>query len=625
MVLHKYYLTLSLIFKNISMATTTSENKVLKGGEFLIKPSDHQELFIPEDFNEEQLMIKETIKSFVDQEIMPLTDRIEKLEEGLIPSLLEKFGELGLLGTHMPEELGGSDMDYITNTLIGDEVGPSGSFTVSYNAHTGIGMLPIFYYGTEVQKQKYLPKLITGELKASYCLTEPTSGSDALAAKTTAILNAEGTHYILNGQKMWITNAGFADIFTVFAQVTGENLPNGKSGFTGFIIEKGMEGFTLGAEEKKLGIKGSSTRQIYFENVKVPVENLLGEVGKGHHIAFNVLNTGRFKLGASCVGGTKKLVSESLHYAMEREQFQSPIAAFGAIQYKLAEQAIRSFVAETAVYRTAQLIQQAEQQFKSDGHDPARAKREAAEQYALECSIVKVVGSETLDYVVDETVQIYGGMGYSEEGHVARAYRDSRINRIFEGTNEINRLVILNTVMKLAMKGQLDLMSAGMAVQNELMNGEAASPTYDGSYAQEQLLIDNFKKALIMVLGTAAQQAMSGKLDLKNEQEIIMNLSDIIIDIFDAEGALLRVMKIAENYPEKNIEVFNAIIHTFLYDAAARVLKNGTDAIASFVAPEMQPMFLSGLRKYTKYPLQNIKENRRKIANYMIEQKEYGF
>jgi alkylation response protein AidB-like acyl-CoA dehydrogenase len=599
------------------MSATITENVTLKGGEFLIKESNYQDLFIPEDFNEEQLMVKETVKSFVEQEIRPHVERIEKLEDGLIPSILDKFGELGLLGTHMPESLGGSNLDYITNTIIGEEVGPSGSFSVSYNAHTGIGMLPILYYGTEAQKQKYLPKLITGALKSSYCLTEPSSGSDALSAKSTAVLNAEGTHYILNGQKMWITNAGFADIFTVFAQVDGDK-------FTGFILEKGMEGFTLGAEEKKLGIKGSSTRQIFMENVKVPVENLLGEVGKGHLIAFNVLNTGRFKLGASCLGGCKKITSVGIQYANEREQFKTPISSFGAIQYKLAEQAIRNFVTETAVYRTAQLIQNGEIHFKDAGSDFAKSKLEAAEEYALECSIIKIIGSEVLDYVVDETVQIFGGMGYSEEGVIARAYRDSRINRIFEGTNEINRMVMLSTILKSAMKGELDLMTPGMAVQNELMNGVAASEVFTGDYATEQQAVANFKKVLIMLLGTAAQQAMSGQLNLKTEQEILMNLADIIIEIFNAESTLMRVMKIAESYPDKDINLYNAILSTHLHDATSRVTKQATDAIASFVAPEMQGAFISGLRKFTKYPLQNVKENRRKIAGVVIAAGEYN-
>jgi alkylation response protein AidB-like acyl-CoA dehydrogenase len=598
------------------MSDTLTTSKALKGGEFLVKESNFREVFIPDDFNEEQLMIRETVRSFVEQDIWPYTDRIEKLEEGLIPSKLEAFADLGLLGTHMPESLGGSDLDYISNTLIGEEIGPSGSFSVSYNAHTGIGMLPILYYGTEAQKQKYLPRLIAGQLKASYCLTEPSSGSDALSAKAVAVLNPEGTNYILNGQKMWITNAGFADIFTVFAQVDGDK-------FTAFILEKGMEGFTLGAEEKKLGIKGSSTRMIFMENVKVPLENLLGEVGKGHLIAFNVLNTGRFKLGASCLGGCKGIITTSIKYANEREQFKKPIASFGAIQYKLAEQTIKTFVTDSAIYRTAQLIGNMEAESKAAGLDFAKSKLEAAEEYAIECSIIKVIGSETLDYVVDEAVQIFGGMGYSEEGNIARAYRDSRINRIFEGTNEINRMVILSTILKLAMKGDLDLMTPGMAVQNELING-AAQPEITGSYSAEQQAVLNFKKVLMMLLGTAAQQAMGGKLDLKTEQEILINLSDIIIEIFNAESTLMRIRKIAEYYPDKDMIVYDAIIKTYLHDASGRVTKHATDAIASFIDPDMQAAYISGLRKLTRYPLQNVKQNRRLIAESLISSGEYN-
>ena len=598
------------------MSDTLTTSKALKGGEFLVKESNFREVFIPDDFNEEQLMIRETVRSFVEQDIWPYTDRIEKLEEGLIPSKLEAFADLGLLGTHMPESLGGSDLDYISNTLIGEEIGPSGSFSVSYNAHTGIGMLPILYYGTEAQKQKYLPRLIAGQLKASYCLTEPSSGSDALSAKAVAVLNPEGTNYILNGQKMWITNAGFADIFTVFAQVDGDK-------FTAFILEKGMEGFTLGAEEKKLGIKGSSTRMIFMENVKVPLENLLGEVGKGHLIAFNVLNTGRFKLGASCLGGCKGIITTSIKYANEREQFKKPIASFGAIQYKLAEQTIKTFVTDSAIYRTAQLIGNMEAESKAAGLDFAKSKLEAAEEYAIECSIIKVIGSETLDYVVDEAVQIFGGMGYSEEGNIARAYRDSRINRIFEGTNEINRMVILSTILKLAMKGDLDLMTPGMAVQNELING-AAQPEITGSYSAEQQAVLNFKKVLMMLLGTAAQQAMGGKLDLKTEQEILINLSDIIIEIFNAESTLMRIRKIAEYYPDKDMIVYDAIIKTYLHDASGRVTKHATDAIASFIDPDMQAAYISGLRKLTRYPLQNVKQNRRLITESLISSGEYN-
>jgi alkylation response protein AidB-like acyl-CoA dehydrogenase len=598
------------------MQAIEKEKKVLKGGEFLISESDYKTMFIPEEFSEDHEMIRQTVRSFVESEIFPHTERIEKLEQGLMPSIMEKWAELGMFGTHMPEELGGSEMDFITNTLIGEEVGPSGSFSVAYNAHTGIGMLPILYFGTQGQKEKYLPGLIDGSLKSSYCLTEPSSGSDALAAKSTAVLNKEGTHYILNGQKMWITNAGFADIFTIFVQVDGDK-------FTAFIVEKGTPGFSLGAEEKKMGIKGSSTRMVFMEDVKVPVQNLMGEIGKGHLIAFNVLNTGRFKLGASCLGGCKMVSSISIEYANVRHQFKQAISNFGAIQQKLAQQAIRIFATESSIYRTAQLIQNTYQEEREAGESFSTSKLKSAQEYAIECAIIKIIGSETLDLVTDEAVQIHGGMGYSEEGHVARAYRDSRINRIFEGTNEINRLLILSSIFKLAMKGEFDLMTPGMAVQNELVNGVEIPFKYEGPYQDEFKSLSDFKKALIMILGSAAQLAMAGKLDLKSEQEILMNLADIIIDIFDCESTLLRVRKIRENHPEKNIEIYEAILRTFFHDANARILKNGTDAIASFVKTEKQSGFLHGLNKYTQYPLQNIKELRRTVAGHLIHSGKY--
>jgi alkylation response protein AidB-like acyl-CoA dehydrogenase len=600
------------------MNSTDTSLDLLKGGQFLVKKSDAGQLFIPEDFSEEQHMIRETVKSFVEQEIYPVVDRIEKLEEGLIPSLLEKFADLGMLGTHMPEAYGGSDLDFITNTLIGEEIGPSGSFSVTYNAHTGIGMLPLLYFGTEDQKQKFLPGLVSGKLKASYCLTEPSSGSDALAARTTAIPASDGTHYVLNGQKMWITNAGFADLLTVFAQVDGDK-------FTGFIVDAKSEGISMGAEEKKLGIKGSSTRQVFFENVRVPMENVLGEVGKGHHIAFNVLNTGRFKLGASVLGGAKKVCSLGIDYALERHQFDQPIGHFGAIKYKLAEQAIRIFATESALYRTAQLIQSAEENGLGQGVAYGKAKLDAAEEYVIESSILKIVGSEVLDYVVDETVQIFGGMGYSEEGVIARAYRDSRINRIFEGTNEINRMLILNAIFKRAMKGQLDLLTPGMALQQELMQDKPLTSVEEGPFADEMNAVDRFKKVLIMILGTAAQDAMSGKMDLKTEQEILMNMSDIIIDIFCTESALLRVIKMQDDASDKDLPVYQSIIKTQVHDASARITKNATDAIASFIPADMQSVYISGLRKLMKYPLQNVKENRRVIADRLLADRSYRF
>ncbi|MCE2788683.1 MAG: acyl-CoA dehydrogenase family protein [Saprospiraceae bacterium] len=584
-------------------------NHMLHGGEFLLKDSDAQDVYIPEEFTEEQRMIQETVRSFVDQEIVPVAERIESLEEGLVPQLLEKIANLGMLGTHMPSAVGGSELDYVTNTLIGEEIGPSGSFSVSFNAHIGIGMLPILYYGTEAQKQQYLPGLVTGKIKAGYCLTEPSSGSDALAAKTTANISEDGEYYLLNGQKMWITNAGFADLFTVFAQVNG-------NAFTAFLVHSAMEGVTTGAEEKKLGIKGSSTRQVFFENVKVPKDHVLGEVGKGHLIAFHVLNTGRLKLCASVLGGAKKLAEISVRYAVEREQFQQPIASFGAIGSKLAEQYIRCFAVESALYRTSHLIQLAEDQARASGVDFSEAKQDAAEEFAIECSILKIIGSEALDYVVDEAVQIHGGMGYSEDGVIARAYRDARINRIFEGTNEINRLLILSTLFKRALKGRLDLMTPGLAVEKEITSGISEEGDVKGLFTDEQKIVRAYKKILIMLLGTAARQAMSGKLDLKAEQEVLMYLSDLILDIFMAESVLLRVQKQHALNVLTGIE--EDLLYTFINDCNHRVRQNAVNAIASFVEPNMQSAYVQATERYTSYGLKNNTNHRRKISAYLI-------
>jgi len=601
------------------MSVLTENKNVLNGGEFIIKPSNSKDTFCPEDFSEEQKMVQETVEDFNDTEVFPNIDKIEKQENNIAATLLEKFGDLGLLGTHMPEEYGGMDMDFNTNTIIGEAVGPSGSFSVAYNAHTGIGMLPILYFGTEEQKNKYLPKLVTGEYKASYCLTEPSSGSDALSAKTTAVLSEDGKHYILNGQKMWITNAGFADIFTVFAQVEGDK-------FTGFIVERESEGLTFGAEEKKLGIKGSSTRMVFFENVKIPTSNLLGEIGKGHHIAFNVLNTGRFKLGASVLGGSKRVVMESISYANERIQFKQPISSFGAIQHKIAEMGIQNFLSESALYRTSYFINEKIKELKTQGESYSASKLKAAEEYALECSIIKILGSEVLDYCVDEGVQIHGGMGYSEEGSIARAYRDSRINRIFEGTNEINRMVIINTILKKAMKGQLDIVSPALAVQSQLQNQTTDPATFDEPFELEKNAIHNFKKVLLMILGSSAKLAMEGKLDLKKEQELLINMSDIVIHIFSAESALLRVLKMHDsNTFLKHKDVYTKMIQTIVYEGSHKIYKCALDAIGGFVSEDKQDDFISGFRKFTKYPLQNVKGHRRAIAELMIEKGDYCF
>ncbi|WP_282777482.1 acyl-CoA dehydrogenase family protein [Phaeodactylibacter xiamenensis] len=601
------------------MQDTLSKTDVLKGGEFLISDTPGPEsTFIPEEMNEEQLMIRDTVRDFLNTEILPNIDRIEAQEEGLAPQLLEKMAELGLLGSHMPEEYGGMQLDTNTNTMICDVFGPAAAFTVSYAAHTGIGMLPILYFGDESQKATYLPRLINGELKAAYCLTEPSSGSDALAAKTRADLSEDGNHYVINGQKMWISNAGFADIFIVFAQIDGDK-------FTGFIVERDSEGLTLGAEEKKLGIKGSSTRQVFFENVKVPKENVLGEIGKGHLIAFNALNIGRFKLCALCVGGAKKSAETAVQYANERIQFKQPIANFGAIKHKLGEQAIQIFAAESAMYRVSHLLQEKNKALMAEGKTFAEAKLEAAEEYAIECALLKVLGSEVLDYVVDETVQVHGGMGYSEEGTAARAYRDARINRIYEGTNEINRMLSIDMLFRRALKGNLDIVGPAWEVQKEL----ASMPSFDqpeGAYAAEKKAIKEFKKAVLMTAGAAAKMQMDGELNLKEEQEIIMNVSDMLLDTLTAESMLMRVEKLAGmDNKEQPQEIYDAMLKVFMTDATARIHKNGTDALVSFAEGDLLRTMLMGLKRFTKYTPTNVKKARRMIADRMIEANGYCF
>lgn len=597
------------------MPDTLVKSKVLRGGEFIIRDSKPEDVFIPEELTEEQLMIRETVRDFLNQELLPTADRLEKQEAGLAESLIGKMAELGLLGTHMPEAYGGMELDTNTNTLICDTLGPGGSFTVSFAAHTGIGMLPILYFGTEAQKKAYLPKLINGEMKASYCLTEPGSGSDALAAKTRADLSDDQSHYVINGQKMWITNAGFADVFIVFAQVNGDQ-------FTGFIIPRDSEGLTLGAEEAKLGIKGSSTRQVFFENVKVSAENVLGEIGKGHLIAFNALNVGRFKLNALCTGGAKGSLTTAIRYANERIQFKVPIAAFGAIKHKLAEQAIRIFASESALYRTSQLMQDWAKDLLAQGTTFGEAKLQAAEEYAIECAMLKVIGSEALDYVVDETLQIHGGMGYSEEGTAARAYRDSRINRIYEGTNEINRLLTVDMLFRRALKGTLDIVGPAWEVQKELASMPSLG-SKEGAYAEEIEAVAHFKKIILMVAGAAAKMQMDGQLNLKEEQEIVMNVADMMNDAFQAESILLRIQKLNELSKPVPQAVYDAILRVFLTDATARIAKSATDAIASFAEGDLKRTFLMGLKRYTKYPPANVKADRRMIAEALIEANEY--
>lgn len=596
------------------MSTATVTPKTLKGGEWLIRESAPADTFTAEGFNEEQQMIRDMCNQFLDAEVYPHLDRIDSLEPGLMKSLVTKAGEQGLLATSFPEEYGGLGKDFVTSTIINEYLGAGHSFSVAIAAHTGIGTLPILYFGTAAQKEKYIPKLITGEWAGAYGLTEPNSGSDALGAKTTAKLSEDGKYYILNGQKCWITNGGFAQVYTVFAKVDGDK-------FTGFIVERGTEGFTQGPEEKKMGIKGSSTVQLYFQDCKVPVENLLGEVGKGHKIAFNILNIGRLKLCAAAIGGARKSLTGTVEYAKTREQFKQPISNFGAIKHKLAEMAIRIYVAESALYRTAKWIDEKEHELLSSGKPFSEALLGGAEEYAIECAMLKVYGSEVLDYVVDEGVQVYGGNGFSAEYNASRAYRDSRINRIYEGTNEINRLLILDMTLKRAMGGRLDLMGPAMAVQKELMSIPDFSED-DTPFASERKLIANLKKAILMTSGAAVQKLM---MKIENEQEILMNISDMAIETFNAESVLLRVMKMVEEKGEAASQVYLDIMRTYIYDAADRVNKSGKDAINAFSDGDEQKMILIGLKRFTKAEPFNTKDARRRIADQMIAAGKYCF
>jgi hypothetical protein len=593
----------------------TTKTSTLKGGEWLIKPGNAEAIFTPEDFTEEQIMIRDMCLQFLQTEVLPVMDRIDKAEPGLMPALMEKAGEQGLLSASVPEEYGGMGKDFVTSTLVSEALGGGYSFSVAMSAHAGIGTLPILYFGTEEQKKKYIPKLATGEWKGSYGLTEPGSGSDALGAKTTATLSPDGKYYLLNGQKCWITNGGFADIFTVFAKIDGDK-------FTAFIVERGMPGFTQGQEEHKMGIKGSSTVQLYFQDCKVPVENVLGEIGRGHIIAFNILNIGRLKLDAAAVGGSKMALAESIEYAKTREQFNMPIAKFGAIKYKLAEMAIRIYADESALYRTAKWIDEKEHELLGAGKPFNEALLGAAEEFAIECAILKVHGSEVLDYVVDEGVQIHGGNGFSDEYNISRAYRDSRINRIFEGTNEINRLLSVDMMLKRAMKGQLDLMGPAMNVQKELMSVPDFGESDDSLFAAELKMIANMKKCILMVAGAAVQKLM---MTLSKEQEIIMNIADMAIETFVAESMLLRVKKAVERNGEDNNKVQIAMMNVYLNDAIEKVSRNGKEAINSFAEGDEQKMMLLGIKRFTKAAPFNVKDARRTVAAYLIEEGKYNF
>ncbi len=598
------------------MESTNVKKEVLKGAEFLIQETKPSDIFIPEDFNEEQLMIVDMAKDFIQSRVCPNLDKLEKIDRELNAKLLKEAGELGLLSTSIPLEYEGSAQDFLTNMLLTEVESEGAAFSLTLGAHTGIGTLPILYFGNDAQKAKYLPSLATGRLMAAYCLTEPGSGSDALAAKTKAILSEDGKHYVLNGQKMWITNGGIADIFIVFAQVDGDK-------FTGFIVEANYEGLSRGAEEQKMGIKGSSTCQIFLENVKVPVENVLGEIGRGHVIAFNILNIGRIKLCAGVLGGSKLTSTTSIQYANERKQFKTPIGNFGAIQHKLAEQAIRIFAVESACYRASGDINTMEEQLLKEGKPFSQALLGAAEEYAIECALLKVAGSEVLDYTVDEGLQIYGGMGYSEEAPMARAYRDSRINRIFEGTNEINRMLIIDMLMKRAMRGRIDIMGPAMKIQEELMGVPSFGTNEQGGpLSAEMEAVRNLKKAVLMVSGATAKELMQ---QLKDEQEILMYISDMILYTYVSESVILRVEKLIAQKGADEVKTQLEMAKVYVADAVELVGLAGRNAIRAWAEGDMRKMLLMGLKRYTRFDGINTKNARRRIASVLREQNKYPF
>lgn len=594
----------------------TVKHKPIKGGEFVIRETRYEEIFIPEEFDEEQLMVKQTCEDFLQAEVFPNLDRIDQQEEGLMQRLLDKAGELGLLSVSIPEEYGGFGKNFNTSMLVTDAVGAGHSFAVALSAHTGIGTLPILYYGNEEQKAKYIPKLATGEYKAAYCLTEPNSGSDANSGRTSAKLNAEGTQYIINGQKMWITNGGFADIFIVFAKIDDDK------NLSAFIVERDFGGITMNPEEHKLGIKGSSTRQVFFNDCAVPVENMLSARENGFKIAVNILNIGRIKLGAAAIGSSRKALNQAINYANERVQFKLPISKFGAIRYKLAEMATRNFAIESAAYRAGQNIDDTYDALVEEGMDAAKAKLKSTETFAIECAILKVWGSEMLDYIVDEGVQIYGGMGYSAEAPMERAYRDSRINRIFEGTNEVNRLLIVDMLLKRALKGELDLMTPAQAVAADLMAIPDFGEADETLFAYEKKVLANLKKAGLLVAGAAVQRLM---MTLSKEQEILINIADIIGYVYVAESTLLRVEKLVRMKGEEAVAGQLDMARIYLYTAVDKVYLAAKEALNSFAEGDELAMMMVGIRRFTKVQPFNVKDARQRVAKQVIEANRYCY
>ncbi|MDX6611112.1 MAG: hypothetical protein QOD75_298 [Blastocatellia bacterium] len=593
------------------MSAVVEQKRVVNGGAFLIEDRTTAEVFTPEDFTEEHRMIAETTRQFIDNEVIPRIDELEHHDWKLARELVKKAADLGLISVNIPAEYGGLGLDQTSGALVGENIGRCASFATTLGAESGIGLLPIIYFGTEAAKEKYLPKIASGELITAYALTEAGSGSDAMAAKATARLSEDGTHYILNGEKMFITNGGFADIFIVFAKVDGDK-------FSAFIVEK-QDGLSPGAEEHKMGIKGSSTTPLVLADAKAPLENLLGEIGKGHKIAFNTLNIGRFKLGAMCIGGMKLMLHESIRYANERQQFGKSISSFGAIKSKLGEMAIRTWVGEAMIWRTLGMIEDA------IGDDPndLDAKMRAIEEYSAECSIIKVALSEYCDYLADEMVQIYGGYGYSAHYPAERAYRDSRINRIFEGTNEINRMLIPGRLMKSALSGKLALLPAAKALMDEILTPQMAGFDDDeGLLAAEMKLAKNAKKVGLMTLGTAAQKYM---MTLGDQQEILIGIADVIMDAYAMESAILRAQKLAASAGEAAAARYLDMTRVFCNDAVQRIEARAKSTLAGMADGDELRTLLAALRRFTKLMPMNTIVARQRIADEMIQANKYVY
>jgi alkylation response protein AidB-like acyl-CoA dehydrogenase len=593
------------------MTSIAEGKRVIQGGSFILEDHDPQEVFTPDDLSDEHLMIAQTAREFTEKEVMPHDEQIEKKDFALTRELLRKAGELGLLSIDIPEVYGGAGLDLLSSLVASENMSGQASFSGSLGAHTTIGTLPIVYFGNEEQKKKYLPRLATGELVGAYALTESGSGSDALGAKTKAVLSEDGKHYLLSGQKMWITNAGFADVFIVFAKVDGEH-------FTAFIVERDFPGVSVAPEEHKMGLNGSSTAAVNLEEARVPVENVLGEIGKGHKIAFNILNIGRLKLGVSSITGSKRLTTIAVDYAKQRHQFGVPIASFGLIKHKLAEMAINSYVAECMMYRTVGMI---EVKIGTVDREVPEQMLKAIEGYAVECSIMKVVGSETLDYCADEAVQIFGGNGYSKDYPVERAYRDARISRIYEGTNEINRLIMSGQLLRRAAKGELGLFSAAKKLQEEIMQPSMGEEPEEGVFSQERAILSNAKKVAIAVLGSAALKYRD---KVQEQQEVLASASDIIMDIYGMESAILRTEKMISARGESSSANQIDATRVFVNEAIQRIERQAKVALAAMSEGDELRVMLATLRRLMKYTPIDVVSARRRIADSLVEAGRYN-